>query len=144
MAFKSILKRCESPIGAGIVVSIFGLAFWGSIPSARAQQNADGELDVIQLRPSFYMIAEPGGGNIAVQTGKDGTILINTGSAEAADRAVAAIKKITDQPIRYIIDTSADSDLVSQTLACGAKHHGDRAGTSGRVVRQEYDLQLFR
>ena len=107
MAFKSILKRCESPIGAGIVVSIFGLAFWGSIPSARAQQN------VIQLRPSFYMIAEPGGGNIAVQTGKDGTILINTGSAEAADRAVAAIKKITDQPIRYIIDTSADSDLVS-------------------------------
>ena len=43
MAFKSILKRCESPIGAGIVVSIFGLAFWGStrrrVPSKTRMAN---------------------------------------------------------------------------------------------------------
>lgn len=52
------------------------------------------------------------GGNVAVQTGNDGTILINAGSADAADRLVAAIKKVTDQPIRYIINTSANGDFV--------------------------------
>ena len=33
-------------------------------------------------------------------------MLVNTGSAETADRVLEAIKKITDQPIRYIINTA--------------------------------------
>ena len=112
MVLKSSFEGCASLLSIGAVVAIFGLAFWGNAVPAVAQQNGSGELDVLKLRPNFYMIAEPDGGNIAVQTGKDGTILVNAGSVNGADRAIAAIKKISDQPIRYIIDTSADSDLV--------------------------------
>src|SRR5437660_7588069 len=87
------------------ILGVFALTF------GFAQQNAGQELDVLRLRPNFYVIAGAGG-NIAVETGQEGTILVNAGTAEAADRVVAAIKKVTDQPIRYIINTSADRDFV--------------------------------
>ena len=84
---------------------------------ARAQQRQQvseeeaGGLEVIQLRPNFYMIAGAGG-NIAVQIGPDGVVVVDTGSAAKADAVLAAIKKRADRPIRYVIDTSADADHV--------------------------------
>jgi cyclase len=103
--------RSKPAIGLAIVALMSGFAFWCSVAAARAQQNANEGLDVLQLRPNFYVIAGAGG-NIAVETGPEGTIVVNAGTAEAAGRVVAAIKKVTDQPIRYIIDTSADRDFV--------------------------------
>ena len=77
-----------------------------------------GELEVLQLRPNFYLIAGAGG-HIAVQVGGDGVVVVDAGSAARADAVVAAIKKITTQPIRYIINTSADPDHVggNETLS---------------------------
>src|SRR5437016_6162037 len=111
MALSCIPKRRKPAIGIGMVVLIFGFAFWCGTQGAQAQQNSSEELEVLRLRPNFYMIAGAGG-NIAVETGPEGTILVNAGTDEAAGRVVAAIKKVTDQPIRYIIDTSADRDFV--------------------------------
>jgi cyclase len=68
-------------------------------------------LEVLQLRPNFYMIAGAGG-NIGFQVGVDGVVVVDSGSASSADAVVAAIKKVTAQPIRYVIDTSADPDHV--------------------------------
>jgi cyclase len=111
MALRYIPKRWKPAIGVGMAALMFGLAFWCSPQAAHAQQNASEELDVLRLRPNFYVVAGAGG-NIAVETGPEGTIVVNAGTAEAAGRVVAAIKKVTDQPIRYIIDTSADPDFV--------------------------------
>src|ERR1700722_11425977 len=75
-------------------------------------QDAHGtNLQVLQLRPNFYMIAGAGG-NIGFQVGTDGVVVVDTGSAASADAVVAAIKKVTTQPIRYVINTSADPDHV--------------------------------
>jgi cyclase len=68
-------------------------------------------LDVLHLRPNFYMIAGAGG-NIGVQIGSDGVVLVDSGSEAAADQVLAALKKITELPIRYIINTGADADHV--------------------------------
>ena len=38
-----------------------------------------GELDVVQVRPNFYMIAGAGG-NIGVQIGSDGVVLVSAGA----------------------------------------------------------------
>ncbi len=111
MALIYMLQRWKTAIGIGMVALIFGFVFWCGTQAAHAQQNTSEELDVLRLRPNFYVIAGAGG-NIAVETGQEGTILVNAGTAEAADRVVSAIKKVTDQPIRYIIDTSADRDFV--------------------------------
>jgi glyoxylase-like metal-dependent hydrolase (beta-lactamase superfamily II) len=69
------------------------------------------DLEVLQLRPNFFMIAGAGG-NIGVQVGEDGVVVVDAGTAARADAVVAAIKKITPRPIRYVIDTSADPDHV--------------------------------
>jgi cyclase len=74
--------------------------------------QVSGELDVIQVRPNFYMIAGAGG-NIAVQIGVDGVVLVDAGTEGASDRVLAAIRKLTPLPTRYIINTGADADHVS-------------------------------
>lgn len=70
------------------------------------------DLDIVQVRPDFYMIAGAGG-NIGAQIGSDGIILVNSGRAEMTDQVSAALKKLTPLPIRYIINTNADADFVA-------------------------------
>jgi cyclase len=68
-------------------------------------------LDVVKVRSNFYMIAGAGG-NIGVQIGSDGVVLVNAGTTQATDQVLAALKKLTPLPIRYIIDTEADAEFV--------------------------------
>jgi cyclase len=74
-----------------------------------AAQAQTGDLDVVQLRPNFYVIGGAGG-NVVVQLGPEGVILVDSGSTERADQLLAAIRRLTDLPIRYIINTSMDAD----------------------------------
>jgi cyclase len=76
-----------------------------------AEPDNDG-LDVIQVRPNFYMIAGAGG-NIGVEIGVDGVVLVDAGTEANADKVLAAIHKITPLPTRYIINTGAEPDHVS-------------------------------
>jgi len=75
-----------------------------------AAQAQPGTLDVVQLRPNFYVIGGGAGSNVVVETGPEGVILVDSGSTEAADQVLAAIRRLTDLPIRYIINTSMDAD----------------------------------
>ncbi|HKE82852.1 MAG TPA: hypothetical protein VKB50_03825 [Vicinamibacterales bacterium] len=92
------------------VAVIVGLALCAAF-SSRVDGQEDGGLDVVKVRKNFYMIAGAGG-NIGVQIGSDGVVLVNTGTAQAADQVLAAIKKLTDLPIRYVISTDADAEFV--------------------------------
>src|SRR5439155_18851247 len=53
------------------------------------------------------------GGNIVVQLGPVGVILVDSGSAQMSDKVLATIRHLTPLPIRYIINTSMDADHVS-------------------------------
>jgi len=44
--------------------------------------------------------------------GEDGIIVVDAGPASAAASVLAAIKRISSAPIRYVIDTNADADHV--------------------------------
>jgi glyoxylase-like metal-dependent hydrolase (beta-lactamase superfamily II) len=57
------------------------------------------------------------GGNIGFQVGTDGVVVVDSGSASNADAVIAAIRKVTTHPIRYVINTSADPDHVGGNLA---------------------------
>src|SRR5438552_2168586 len=95
-----------------IIRSIVALAAgWllaaGTLVPAGAQRGqisgtADADnFEVLQLRPNFYMIAGAGA-NIGVQVGVDGVVVVDAGSAPRSAAVLAAIKKITAQPIRYV------------------------------------------
>jgi len=52
------------------------------------------------------------GANIGVQTGEDGIVVVDAGSAAGAPGVLAAIRRISPKPIRYVIDTGPDLDHV--------------------------------
>jgi glyoxylase-like metal-dependent hydrolase (beta-lactamase superfamily II) len=91
----------------GAVVGVTICAWAGN---GRAQQDTAGP-EVLQLRPNFYMIARPAS-NVGVQIGPDGVVVVNTGMQDASGELLSAIRNLTKEPIRYIINTSADADLV--------------------------------
>ena len=66
---------------------------------------------MLEVRPNVFMISGAGG-NIAVQTGEDGVVVVDAGSSASASAVVTAIKRITPQPVRYVIDTGPDADHV--------------------------------
>jgi glyoxylase-like metal-dependent hydrolase (beta-lactamase superfamily II) len=117
------------------------------LPAVRAQDRpADGDaLETIQLRPNFFVVFG-GGGNVAVQTGADGVILVDSGSSAMAGRVLAAVRAISRDPIRMIINTSADADHVggNQTLAAAGTNLNPTALNPGAAAVLAHENVLLR
>jgi cyclase len=69
----------------------------------------DSSIEVLHVRGDIYMLAGDGG-NITIQTGPDGVLLVDTGRASMAAQVLSEIRKLTDRPIRYIAVTHLHSD----------------------------------
>ncbi len=90
-----------------------------TIPVAHSQPVAappasppGGDLHVMKVQGSVYMLVGAGG-NVAIQTGRNGVLLVDAGLAPNADKIFAEIKKISpDQPLRYIVNTHFHGDHV--------------------------------
>jgi cyclase len=82
------------------------------------QSSADAEVHTLHVQGNVYMLVGAGG-NITVQIGDDGVLLVDTGLAPNADKVVAAIRALSDKPIRYIINTHAHPDHVGGNDAIG-------------------------
>jgi len=81
-------------------------------------QNFDGvEIQTLKVRDNIYMLVGQGG-NITVQTGNDGILIIDTQYAELSGRILTAIRELSDGPIRHIINTH---------------HHGDHVGGNANL-----------
>jgi glyoxylase-like metal-dependent hydrolase (beta-lactamase superfamily II) len=100
-----------------------------------------GEVEVLPIRGNLYAIFGAGG-NIVVSMGNDGVLIVDAGRAEMTDKVLAAVQRVQrdwvarnepkpqgfgaetrstvadrhitapPKPIRYVINTSADSDHV--------------------------------
>ncbi|HEX5109574.1 MAG TPA: MBL fold metallo-hydrolase [Vicinamibacterales bacterium] len=113
-----------SPAIAVAACALFGLTDRGPMVEqtaalpAQAAGAAPPDLEVLEVRPNFFMIAGAGA-NIGVQVGDDGVVVVDAGTAARAPAVVAAIKRITQKPIRYVIDTGPDADHVggNETLS---------------------------
>lgn len=86
-----------------LVLSAFAL-------SAQSNPNAAApEIHVLPVQGNVYMLVGDGG-NITVQIGKEGVLLVDTGLAQWSDQLLAQIRKMSDRPIRYIINTHVHAD----------------------------------
>jgi len=92
------------------LAGVLAIASFRVLPALAAGAD-DGALDIVKVRKNFYMLAG-GGGNIGVQIGSDGIVLVNAGDASASDRVLAALKTLTDLPIRYIINVDGGAEFV--------------------------------
>jgi glyoxylase-like metal-dependent hydrolase (beta-lactamase superfamily II) len=142
------MKQMVNWRGAAMLCTMavtLAIAAGGEAGRALAQAAADG-LDVVQIRPNFYVIGGAGG-NIVVQTGPDGVILVDSGSTARVDDVLAAIRRLTPLPIRYIINTSMEPDhvggndkltraglsILPGAVAAGAGLNDDLVSNSGRA-----------
>ena len=74
------------------------------------QVNPDNvKLTMAPVQGSVYVLMGDGG-NITVQVGKDGVMLVDTGFAPLAPKAMAEIRKLSDGPIRWIVNTHVHAD----------------------------------
>ncbi len=97
-------------IAVRTVGATLGLIVLVSSGAGRAQQTTGG-IDVLQIRPNFYMLSGAGT-NVGVQVGADGVVVVNTGTQAAANDVLKAVRTLSREPIRYVFNTSADADTV--------------------------------
>ena len=109
------------PMAACVIV--LGLVvsgdFWALRPAAQQRAAGTAPLETIQIRPNVFVIFGAGS-NVTAHVGEDGVILVDSGSAAMAAQVVAAVKAISDRPLRLIINTSADADHVGGNETVGA------------------------
>jgi cyclase len=74
---------------------------------------------VLEVRPNIHMLSGAGG-NITVQTGKHGVLLVDTPPALLVKPMLAQIASISRAPIRYVINTSSDAEHTGGNAAIGA------------------------
>jgi glyoxylase-like metal-dependent hydrolase (beta-lactamase superfamily II) len=77
------------------------------IPPRPSEVRSD--IETVHVKGNVYMLVGAGA-NVAVQIGEDGVIVVDTGVVGMRDKVLAAIRKLSTKPIRWIINTSADAD----------------------------------
>jgi cyclase len=96
----------------GLAAAAFGVASSAvAQPRARAAAIAPEKIEVWPVRDNIYMLVGAGG-NTTVQLGADGVLVVDTKLAAASDTLLAAIREISDKPIRYVINTHVHPDHV--------------------------------
>jgi glyoxylase-like metal-dependent hydrolase (beta-lactamase superfamily II) len=81
-------------------------------PAAPAPAAAPpAEVHILPVQGKISMLVGAGG-NITVQTGSDGVLLVDTGLAPMSAKVLAAVRSLSDKPIHYIINTHVHSDHV--------------------------------
>jgi cyclase len=144
MTVDALPRNVLARIAAFAIAAVVGIVACVSGVRVHAQGNAAG-LEVLQIRPNFYLIAGAGA-NIGAQIGPNGVVLVNAGTAQASGDVVAAVARLTTQPIRYIIDTSADPDVVggNAKLAAAGRNITSFAVGSNRTNVAGIDLDAAR
>jgi cyclase len=78
--------------------------------NSQARTNsADTGVHVLHVQGNVYMLVSAGG-NVTLNVGPDGVLLVDTSVPQATDQILAEIRKLSDKPVRYIINTHAHAD----------------------------------
>jgi glyoxylase-like metal-dependent hydrolase (beta-lactamase superfamily II) len=88
-------------------------------PAAQPPDFSKVEIKTTDLGDGVWML-EGQGGNMTVAAGKTGVILVDSEFAPLHDKITAAIATVTQQPVKYLVDTH---------------FHGDHTGGNGPFAR---------
>jgi cyclase len=83
-----------------------------SLPTHAQQQPPDFskvEIKTNKIADNFYTL-DGQGGTISVLTGSDGVLLVDSQFAPLSDKIVAAVKAVSNKPIRFLVNTHVHGD----------------------------------
>ena len=92
-----------------LLTAAAALAIVVAIEAQQAAAPANTDITTLHVQGNVYML-QGAGGNVAVQIGDMGVVVVDTGLAQNADKLIAAIRKLSDKPIQYIINTHMHPD----------------------------------
>ena len=98
-------------------VMVLGLSL--AYPVA-AQEAPVPNIEAVKIRDGLHMLVGEGAGNLAVLSGSDGVVVIDDQFQERSEKLLAAIRTISDKPLRFVINTH---------------WHLDHAGGNGNFAR---------
>lgn len=114
-----------------IIKSVVCCALALSWSALAAQPDLDDvEIQVLKVRDNIYMLVGAGG-NITLQVGQQGVLIVDTQYEALTGRILAAIREISDRELRYIINTHYHGDHVGGNLglrAAGSTIAGGNVG----------------
>jgi cyclase len=104
----------------GLTSAALATGAWGT--SASAQTMDFGKVEIIpqQLGPNVWMLTgspnidpshpDGAGGRIGVLVGPDGVLMIDSQYAQLGDTVLATVRRLSDKPIRYLVNTHIHRD----------------------------------
>ncbi len=96
---------------------LFIAILFASINSLSAQDKPV-EFTTFQLSDTVYML-KGRGGNVGISTGEDGLYIIDDQLRPITSQLLAAIRKVSNKPIRFVINTHYHADHVGGNEALG-------------------------
>jgi glyoxylase-like metal-dependent hydrolase (beta-lactamase superfamily II) len=94
------------------------------------------DIQVVHIQGNVHLLVGAGG-NIVVQAGDEGVLVIDTGAGARGADVLAAIRTISDKPIRIVLNTHVHPDHTgaNETIAATGKAlSGNAPGNSGLAL----------
>jgi cyclase len=104
------MTRSARPLVSAVALAL-GLLCAATASAQGTSDFSKVEIRTTQLAPDFWTL-EGQGGTISVLSGNDGILLVDSQFAPLTDKLVAAIRKVSDKPIRFLVDTHVHPDHV--------------------------------
>jgi cyclase len=100
-------RRCGSSF-VGLLFA-FALIMPLAVRAQAPQDFSKVEIKTAKLADNFYAL-EGQGGTVGVLAGPDGVFMVDSQFAPLSEKIAAAIKKISDRPIRFLVNTHVHGD----------------------------------
>ena len=90
---------------------LLGLATAAALSASVAAQGRfdDVQIKTVRVSDNVYMLVGSGG-NIGLSIGEDGAFMIDDQFAPLTDKILAAVRTLTDQPVRFLVNTHWHGD----------------------------------
>jgi glyoxylase-like metal-dependent hydrolase (beta-lactamase superfamily II) len=86
----------------------------GTVLPVTAQQQESTPVELKQISSRLYEVVGGRGANGGAYIGDDGVLLIDSKmDKKSVDQTVEAIRKVTDKPLKYLVNTHSDGDHVA-------------------------------
>ncbi|HYK62783.1 MAG TPA: hypothetical protein VEV85_25320, partial [Bryobacteraceae bacterium] len=109
--YPDLLDKLKDPAAADKAAQSELIPSPGALHASRAGDSLrDGEIHALPVQGGLYMLVGDGG-NVAVQVGEQGAMVVNTGAGQLSDKVIAAIGNLSEKPIQFIVNTSFHPDF---------------------------------
>ena len=101
------------------LVTVLGVALLGAYVYGRQFGSQPSKLDIVKVKDDLFVIHnEFVPGNSTALVTNEGVVLVDDKFEVDADNILAMLKKVTNQPVKYVINTH---------------HHGDHSGSNAKM-----------